>query len=83
MANHSATKKAIRKSGKRRLENRYYAKSTRNLIKNLRATTDKKEAEELLPKVIKEIDKRAKQNIFHSNKAANLKSKLTIFVNAL
>ncbi|NPA45123.1 MAG: 30S ribosomal protein S20 [Chlorobi bacterium] len=76
MANHQSAKKRIRQSEKRRLHNRYYAVSTRNAIRKLRAKTDKKEAEELYPSVSSMIDKLAKRNIIHKNKAANLKSKL-------
>ena len=83
MANHKNTKKAARKSAKRRLKNRYEAKTVRNLVKELRETTDKKKAEELLPKVIRGIDKNAKNNIIHKNKAANLKSKLMKQINSL
>jgi len=77
MANHANTKKAARKAEKKRVHNKYYAKTTRNLISKLKKLGDKKEAIELLPKVSSEIDKCVKRNIFHKNKAANLKSKLT------
>ncbi len=83
MANHLSAKKRIRQSEKRRLHNKYYAKTTRNAIKVLREMSDKKEAEALLPKVSSMLDKLAKKNIIHKNKAANLKSKLTVHVNAL
>jgi len=77
MANHKSALKRIRQSRKRNLHNRYYAKTTRNAISELRSSTDKKEAESKLPSVISMIDRLAKKNIIHSNKAANLKSKLT------
>lgn len=77
MANHKSALKRIRQSRKRNLHNRYYAKTTRNAISELRNSTDKKEAESKLPSVISMIDRLAKKNIIHSNKAANLKSKLT------
>lgn len=83
MANHKNTKKAARKAEKKRVHNKYYAKTTRNLIAKLRKEGDKKEADALLPKVVSEIDKCVKRNIFHKNKAANLKSKLTKQVAAL
>ena len=60
-----------------RLRNRYQHKTTRNAIKKLRTETDKKAAQALLPSVVSMIDKLAKRNIIHANKAANLKSKLT------
>lgn len=83
MANHLSAKKRIRQSEKRRIHNKYYAKTTRNAIKELRSTVDKKEATEKLPKVVSMLDKLAKKNIIHKNKAANLKSKLTVFVATL
>lgn len=76
MANLKSAKKRVRSSAKRRLRNRYYKKSTRTAIKNLRNITDKKEAEEFLPKVVSIIDRLAKNKRIHKNKAANLKSKL-------
>ncbi len=83
MANHKSALKRIRQTQTRRLHNRYYAKTTRNAIRDLRAMTDKAQAEALLPKISSMLDKLAKKNIIHDNKAANLKSKLTIFVNKL
>jgi len=83
MANHQSAKKRIRQSEKRRLHNRYYAVSTRNAVRKLRDTSDKKEAEELFPNVSSMIDKLARRNIIHKNKAANLKSKLFKFVASL
>jgi len=83
MANHKSALKRIRNSEVKRLRNRYQHKTTRNAIKKLRETTDKKTAETLLPEVSGMIDKLAKRNIIHDNKAANLKSKLTKHVAAL
>ncbi len=77
MAHHSSAKKRIRQTAKRRLRNRYYKKTARTAIKNLRDLTEKKEAEAFLPKVVSMIDRLAKTNQFHKNKASNLKSKLT------
>ncbi|BFG71778.1 30S ribosomal protein S20 [Sediminibacterium sp. KACHI17] len=76
MANHSATKKDVRQAAKRRDRNRYYGKTTRNAIRDLKAGTDVKAYTEGLPNVISMIDKLAKRGIIHKNKAANLKSKL-------
>lgn len=83
MANHKSALKRIRSSEKRRIANKYVHKTTRNAIRKLRETTDKKEAESQFPTVVSMIDKLAKRNIIHSNKAANIKSKLAIHVNAL
>ena len=76
MAHHASAKKRMRQDAKKRLQNRYYKKTTRTAIKTLRELTDKADAEKFFPKVVSMIDKLAKRNLFHKNKAANLKSKL-------
>ncbi|MEQ8908069.1 MAG: 30S ribosomal protein S20 [Vicingaceae bacterium] len=83
MANHKSALKRIRQSRKRNLHNRYYAKTTRNAIAELRESEDKKQATEQFPKVVSMIDKLAKRNIIHDKKAANLKSKLAKHVASL
>jgi len=83
MANHKSALKRVRRNESVRLRNRYQHKTVRNAIKKLRSEEDKKAAETLLPSVISMIDKLAKRNIIHANKASNLKSKLTSSVNAL
>lgn len=83
MAHHKSAQKRIRQDAKKRLRNRYYKKSTRSAIKKLRDMTDKQEAESFLPKVISMIDRLAKKNTWHANKASNLKGKLTKFVSGL
>ena len=74
MAHHKSAEKRNRQNEKRRLHNRYYARTTRNAIKAVRNTTDKAEAQEMLPKVFSMIDKLAKINVIHANKAGNLKA---------
>jgi small subunit ribosomal protein S20 len=76
MANHKSAIKRIRSNDAKRVENRYYAKTTRNAVKALRTFTNKKEATALLPKVESMLDKLAKKTVIHKNKAANLKSSL-------
>ncbi|MBL7712114.1 MAG: 30S ribosomal protein S20 [Chitinophagaceae bacterium] len=83
MANHKATKKDVRQSEKRRDRNRYYGKTTRNAIRKLLAITDKAEATTELPKVVSMIDKLAKRNVIHKNKASNLKSGIAVAVGKL
>ncbi|NND32397.1 MAG: 30S ribosomal protein S20 [Saprospiraceae bacterium] len=83
MAHHKSSQKRIRQDSAKRLRNRYYKKSTRTAIKNLRELTDKSEAEKFLTKVISMVDKLAKNNNIHRNKAANLKSQLTKHVATL
>ena len=77
MANHKATKKDVRQATKRRERNKYYGKTTRNAVRELRAISDKSAAAKELPEVISMIDKLAKRGIIHKNKASNLKSKLS------
>jgi small subunit ribosomal protein S20 len=83
MAHHKSSKKRIRQDLKIRMRNRYYKKSARTSIAKLRKMTDKQEATTFLPKVISMVDKLAKRNTWHKNKASNLKSKLTKYVNSL
>jgi len=77
MANHKATKKDTRQAAKRMERNRYYGKTTRNAIRDLKEVTDEKAYKESLPDVVSMIDKLAKKGVIHKNKAANLKSKLS------
>ena len=77
MANHKSALKRIRSNEAKRLRNKYQHKTTRNAVRDLKATTDKSEAQALLSKVVSMLDKLAKNNVIHKNKAANLKSKLT------
>lgn len=83
MANHKSAIKRIRQTETRNERNKYVHKTTRNAVRKLRTITDKKEASELLPKVISMVDKLAKNHIIHKNKAANLKSNLTKHVSAI
>ncbi|UBM61901.1 30S ribosomal protein S20 [Candidatus Sulfidibacterium hydrothermale] len=83
MANHKSALKRIRQNEKRRVHNRYYAKTVRNAVKKFRALTDPKEAAEQMPRLYAMIDKLAKKKIIHKNKAGNLKSKITKHVNKL
>jgi small subunit ribosomal protein S20 len=83
MANHKSSLKRIRSNAAKRLRNRYQAKTTRNAIKKLRSSTNKAEASELLTKVVSMLDRLAKKNVIHKNKASNNKSKLAKFVNTL
>jgi len=83
MANHKSAKKRIRQTEKRRLHNRYYAKTMRNALSKFRDLDNKAEAAKELPKLIAMIDKLSKKSVIHKNKASNLKSKLAKQVNAL
>jgi small subunit ribosomal protein S20 len=83
MANHKSALKRIRSNDAKRLRNKFQHKTTRNAIRKLRSLTDKNEALELLPRVASMLDKLAKNNVIHKNKAGNLKSGLQIAVNKL
>ncbi|MGV3538848.1 MAG: 30S ribosomal protein S20 [Rufibacter sp.] len=83
MANHKSALKRIRSNNAKRLLNRYQAKTTRTFVKRLRLTTDKAEAQELFKTVSGMLDKLAKKNVIHKNKASNNKSKLARYVNNL
>lgn len=83
MANHKSAKKRIRTNEGRRLRNKYQHKTTRNAMRKFRLLTDKKEAEGLFSSLVAMLDKLAKRNVIHANKAANLKSGLQIGLNNL
>ena len=83
MANHKSSVKRIRQTKTRTLHNKYYAKTMRNALRKLRTLSDKEEALKLYPVVQKMLDKLAKNNIIHTNKAANLKSGLALHINKL
>ena len=83
MANHKSALKRIRNSEVKRVRNRYQHKTTRSAIKKLRELTNKEEAQKMYPGVASMIDKLAKKNIIHSNKAANLKSNIAKHIAAL
>ena len=83
MANHQSSKKRIRQIEVRKESNKYYAKTTRNALKTIRATTNKEEAGAMLPKITSMLDKLAKKNIIHKKKASNLKSSLVKHVSSL
>ena len=83
MANHPSALKRIRQNEVRRIHNRYYQKSMRNAVRKFRTLENKKEATEQLPKLYAMIDKLAKRNMIHKNKAANIKLGITKFANSL
>lgn len=83
MANHKSALKRVRQTETRNERNRYQHKTTRNAVRKLRSLTDKKEAEKLMPEVASMLDKLAKTNIIHKNKAANLKSSIARYVGGL
>jgi small subunit ribosomal protein S20 len=83
MAHHTSAKKRIRQDEVKNAQNKYVAKTMRNAVKKLRLETNKDAAAAALPKVVSMIDKLAKKNVIHKNKAANLKSSLVLHVNAI
>jgi len=83
MANHKSALKRIRSNETKRLRNRHQHKTTRNAMKKFLETTVKKDANKLFPEVVSMIDKLAKNNVIHNNKAANLKSNMSKHVASL
>ncbi len=77
MANHKSALKAARQAETRKEDNKYYARTMRNSLKKIRKTTEKAEAEKMLPELNAMLDKLAKKNVIHKNKASNLKSSIT------
>lgn len=83
MAHHKSAKKRIKQDEVKTIQNKYYAKTMRNAVKKLRLETDKAIVTEALPKVVSMIDRLAKKNVIHKNKAANLKSSLVVHLNKI
>lgn len=83
MANHKATKKDVRQAAKRRDRNRYYGKTTRNAIRDIKVIKEHSDVVKQQPTVEGMIDKLAKRGVIHKNKASNLKRKLARHANAI
>ncbi len=83
MAHHLSAKKRIRQTESKRVKNKYFARTARTAVKKLRETTEKEAATEQYSEVVSMLDKLAKNNVIHKNKASNLKSKLAKHVNSL
>ncbi len=83
MANHKSAEKRIRQIKSRRLTNRYTSRTTRNAVRKLRSLTSQDEAKEMYPRICSMLDKLAKKNVIHKNKANNLKSKLAAHISKL
>ena len=83
MANTTSAKKANRQNERHRMHNKYYAKTTRNAIRDIRNTNDKATATKNAPEVYAMIDKLAKIGVIHKNKASNLKSGIAVYINRL
>ena len=82
MANHLSSEKRIRNTKTKRTLNRYQGKTVRNAIKKVREIAEPDAFAKELPKVISQVDKLAKRNVIHKNKASNIKSKLMRKANA-
>ena len=83
MAHHKSAQKRIRQTAKRRMDNRYHGKTTRNAIRRFETLTDKKEAAEMMPSIVSMVDKLAKRNQIHKNTAANMKSSIMKHLNTI
>ncbi len=83
MANHKSTLRRIRSDKSKTLNNKYYHKTMRNSLRDLRAEEDKSAAQKEMSSLVSKIDKLAKRGVIHKNKAANIKSKLSKKIAAL
>jgi len=83
MANHKSALKATRQADARKENNKYHARTMRNSLKKIRSTSDKAEADKMLPEISAMLDKLAKKNVIHKNKASNLKSSVTKYAQGL
>ena len=86
MANTSSAKKQIRKSYRKWLRNRFVKGNMRSAVQSVREAIDagkREEAGTLMPEAAKQLDKAARKNVIHPNKAARLKSRLMQQINDL
>ncbi len=83
MAQHQSAEKRIRSTARRAIRNVAEKSAMKTLLKKVRTTQTKETAESLLKETVSFLDKLAGKKVIHANKAANLKSKLTKFVNKL
>ena len=82
-SNHKSSLKRIRQSEKRKLENRYWAKTARTAVRKVRKMTDKAEAQAAYNKVSSLLERLGRKNVISKNKAANLCSGLMNHINKL
>ena len=83
MANHKSSLKRIRQTEKRRIENRYWAKTARNAVRRVRKMENKAEALTAYNKVSALLQRLGRKNIISKNKAANLCSGMAKYINKL
>ena len=83
MPQHKSAEKRVRQSERRRVRNIQRRSRMKTAIKQVRTAPDKETASQELVKTASVLDKMAIKGIIHKNKAANLKSKLTGFVNKM
>lgn len=83
MAQHKSSIKRIRSSARRAKRNVVDKSTMKTLLKKVRSSKAKDTGTALLKETISFLDKLAGKKVIHANKAANLKSKLTKYVNKL
>ena len=83
MANHKSSEKRIRQTDVKKENNKYYAKTMRNALKDIRATTNKKEAAGTASENEFNARQACKEEHHSQEKASNLKSSLVKHVNNL
>ncbi len=83
MAQHRSAEKRARMSRRRGERNAGWKSRMRTEIKRIRTSGDKAKAAADLKRTVKLLDQLAAKGVIHRNKAANLKSRLTLLVNRL
>jgi len=83
MSQNKSVQKRIRQAEKARIRNKHYKSLMKTMIKKVKATKTKEEAEPIFRKAISFIDSIAGKGVIHKNNASNRKSKLAKFVELL
>ncbi len=83
MAQHKSAEKRARQSLQQHARNKAYLSKLKTLVKKVRSAKDKEKASAALTIAARALDQLAAKGVIHRNKAANQKSRLTKFVNAM
>jgi small subunit ribosomal protein S20 len=78
---HKSVEKRVRQNERKRQKNVIHRSKLKTAIKKVRTAENKEAALPELKKTSALLDRLAAKRIIHKNKAANLKSKLSGFVN--
>jgi len=83
MAQHRSAEKRARQSIWRHARNKANVTRLKTLVRKVRLAKEKEKAAAALKVAVKTLDQLAAKGVIHKNKAANQKSRLTKFVNAI